>query len=234
MSVTLALDEEPSVERVLALVLEKGEPWTTYELIHYDRFTRIFCACGRHTYGSLEVDALTEETFTVPFRCKTKPESYWYDLYMRGLVRAQATYDRHSQQGRCASVCDACTCVCMSDVKDPRLAHAGHHQVLDLGRPCLDRVIPDQYSVPDKPTWQGAPYSTRKIEIVHRRTSQYLIQRSDGLWVYVDTYDCSATPDYKCSNSHTSVYWSDDFAVVWNRYMTHTIRMEFWKKLNKQ
>ena len=62
----------------------------------------------------------------------------------------------------------------------------------------------------------------------------YLIQRMDGLWVYVHTCDCSATPDYRCDTSHTTVYWSDTFDTVWNLYMTHEVRLMFWERLNKE
>jgi hypothetical protein len=229
----LPLPQEPSVAQVLAAWTRGLGAPTTLELIHYDRFARLFCSCGRHTYGTQEPEKfLAKEQFTVPW-----PEGFerLFDVYKASMWREEAIFQRHTQAGRTAPVCRDCACTRTSHiVNTTRLAHAQHHHVLDLTRSCLDRTKDetDQYVVPAKPLWQGAALCERLLPLyMHLSDYHYLIQRRDGLWVYVEGYNCSATPDYRCDTNVVKIYWSDDVAWLWNQCMTAEVRQEFWKHL---
>lgn len=227
-NIRLALLKEPSVEEALARVQQHGAPPTTYDLIHFDRFTRIFCPCGRHTYGDLEPEKLTLEKFTLPVPVSNEYLLTFFALSKKCLLRAQKNHTKH--EGRKSHVCWKCTCTIQGTVTGA--APPGHHHVLDLTRSwrSLQPNQKDKYRPPVAPLWQGAPFCRRFIDVWHDSTAHILIERTDGLWVYVATSDCSATPGYRCYN-HTSVYWSESFEQVWNTSMTQVVRQTFWKDL---
>ncbi len=180
LPIRLALLHEPTADEALEQILSQT-PSTipTFELLSFDYFTRIFCPCGRHTYGDLEVEQFTKERY-VPDAHDTDID-YWIKLIKRVLAERQARYTKHA--GRASLVCCKCTCT----------SAPGHHHILDLTRPFVS-TAPDQYQLPLHPLWQGAPFCKRFMTTFHDMGTHYLIERTDNLWVYVHTRDCNATP----------------------------------------
>ncbi len=213
LPIRLTLLHEPTAQEALEQILKHTTLISTSELLSFDYFTRIFCPCGRHTYGDLEVEQFTKERY-VPDAYVTNV-NYWFEFKKRTLTERQVRYTKHA--GRASVVCQNCTCT----------SAPGHHRVLDLTRPFIS-TAPDQYQLPLRPLWQGAPFCQRFMTTFHDMGTHYLIERTDNLWVYVHTRDCNATPGYRCDNA-TSVYWSGTFDVVWNQHMTQVVRQAFWK-----
>lgn len=223
----------------------------TSNLLGYDRFTRVFCGCGRHTYGPVDAGEFTADRY-VPNFYDTDEEflRQSIELHAWWLERRAKTHAKHDQAGRTARVCsrEPCDCPEVVDGEDaPWCGHTwcmcqgdaaarpGHHRVLDLTRP-FDPAVEDKYELPATgPLWKGdLPYCARLV-FASSDLSQYhyLIERTDGLFVYIATRDCSATPDYRCSSCTTAIYWSADFDRLWTQCMTEKARAALWERMSQ-
>jgi len=225
---TLALATEPLVDDILSRVQQQAAPPSTSELLAFDRFSRIFCTCGRHTYGDLQPAAFTRDVYTCSYNNALIEDeafhAWWFNVWQGALQRWQQCHDKH--KGRTSAPCLACDC---SQGGDP--VHLRHHQVLDLTRPLPASPADDQYALPaEKPLWQGAAYCKHLLRFMIDTEEAYLIERTDGLWILVQTYDCSATPDYRCFN-HTAVHWTPSFEHLWHHVLTQLGRQCLWRAL---
>jgi hypothetical protein len=249
----LTLPAAPSGEethRALAALEAYTRRPATSTLNHYDRFTRVFCKCGRHTFGPLNAAEFTFEHF-VP---GDFDEQGMYDEAFENRKWLLEDYEKEYREGdlagRTASICsrEGCNCPDVVNGEDaPMCDHGwcecegdaalrpGHHRVLDLTRP-FNAGDDDIYKLPlTGPVWKGdLPFCSRFVQGHHQEERElFLIKRTDGLFVYVKTRDCSATPDYRCSTSSTAVYWSADFHHLWNQCMTQGAREELWAQMTK-
>jgi hypothetical protein len=211
----------------------------TAMLIDFDRFTRIFCGCGRHTFGPVDAGDFTSERYVPQWYDRTE-ERHLYSV--RAAASSLASYaltaDKHDAAGRTASACSSVPCDCPLVVNGEEVeddcghdhcrceADVGHHRILDLTRPFDPAAEEDKYQLPlTGPLWKGdLPYCARLFEAFDGYVVDYLIKRTDGFFVYASTRDCPATPDYRCDTAATCVYWSEDFDAMWNLKMTEKAR----------